>query len=85
MFLPPWMAVAFIAVQVAVFGFLLGGVFAPNHIGMAAVPHDASIDFLRRQVRMSHNIRGGPLVHFFIGGLNTRSNTTCSRGRPDRT
>ncbi|GAB3806220.1 acyl-CoA desaturase [Humibacter antri] len=67
--LPPWIAVAFVAVQVAVFGFLLGGAFSPNHIGMPTVPHDADIDFLRRQVHMSRNIRGGPLVHFFMGGL----------------
>lgn len=67
--LPPGMAVAFVAVQVAVFGFLLGGAFSPNHIGMPTVPHDADIDFLRRQIYMSRNIRGGPLVHFFMGGL----------------
>lgn len=67
--LPPGMAVAFLAVQVAVFGFLLSGAFAPNHIGMPTVPHDADIDFLRRQVHMSRNIRGGFLVHFFMGGL----------------
>ncbi|HET8926396.1 MAG TPA: acyl-CoA desaturase [Microbacterium sp.] len=67
--LPPVMALAFVLVQVAVFGFLLGGAFSPNHIGMPTVPHDADIDFLRRQVDMSRNIRGGPLVHFFMGGL----------------
>jgi fatty acid desaturase len=67
--LPPGLAVAFLAVQVAVFGFILGGVFAPNHIGMPTVGHGAEIDFLRRQVLMSRNVRGGPLVHFFMGGL----------------
>jgi fatty acid desaturase len=67
--LPPGMAVAFLAVQIAVFGFLLAGAFAPNHIGMPTVPHDVDIDFLRRQVRMSRNIRGGFWVHFFMGGL----------------
>jgi fatty acid desaturase len=67
--LPPWLAVAFLAVQIGVFGFLLSGAFAPNHIGMPTVPHDAEIDFLRRQVHMSRNIRGGVLVHFFMGGL----------------
>jgi fatty acid desaturase len=67
--LPPGMAVAFVVVQVAVFGFLLGGAFSPNHIGMPTVPHDADIDFLRRQVHMSRNVRGGPLVHFLMGGL----------------
>lgn len=67
--LPPLMAVSFVLVQVAVFGFLLGGAFSPNHIGMPTVPHDADIDFLRRQVRMSRNVRGGVFVHFFMGGL----------------
>lgn len=67
--LPPGMAAAFAVVQIAVFGFLLGGAFSPNHIGMPTVPHDADIDFLRRQVHMSRNVRGGPLVHFLMGGL----------------
>jgi fatty acid desaturase len=67
--LTPGMAVAFIAVQVGVFGFLLGGAFAPNHVGMPIVPAGAEIDFLRRQVLMSRNVRGGFLVHFFMGGL----------------
>ncbi|MGP6171780.1 fatty acid desaturase family protein [Microbacterium sp. A196] len=67
--LPPLIATVFVLVQVAVFGFLLGGAFSPNHIGMPTVPHDADIDFLRRQVRMSRNVRGGVFVHFFMGGL----------------
>ncbi|MFD5225445.1 fatty acid desaturase family protein [Microbacterium sp. NPDC058342] len=67
--LPPGMAVAFFVVQVAVFGFLLGGAFSPNHIGMPTVPRDAEIDFLRRQIHMSRNVRGGAFVHFFMGGL----------------
>jgi fatty acid desaturase len=67
--LPPGKAFAFIGVQVAVFGFLLGAAFAPNHIGMPTVPRDADIDFLHRQVLMSRNIRGGLFVHFFMGGL----------------
>lgn len=67
--LPPLLATVFVLVQVAVFGFLLGGAFSPNHIGMPTVPHDADIDFLRRQVRMSRNVRGGSVVHFLMGGL----------------
>lgn len=67
--LPAHLALAFLVVQVMVFGFLLGGAFATNHIGMPTVPHDATIDFLRRQVYMSRNIRGGRLVHFLMGGL----------------
>jgi fatty acid desaturase len=68
--LPPGKAAAFIGVQLAVFGVLLGGAFAPNHIGMPIVPADARPDFLRRQVLMSRNISGGPLIGFFMGGLN---------------
>lgn len=67
--LPPGMAVAFVAVQVGVFGFLLGGAFAPNHIGMPIVPNDVEVDFLRRQVLMSRNVRRGMFVNFFMGGL----------------
>lgn len=67
--LSPGLAVAFLAVQIAVFGFLLAGAFAPNHIGMPTVPHDVEIDFLRRQVHMSRNVRGGFWLRFFMGGL----------------
>ncbi|PFG41497.1 fatty acid desaturase [Isoptericola jiangsuensis] len=68
--LPPAMAGAFLAVQLGLFGVLLGGAFAPNHKGMPIVPADAEVDFLRRQVLMSRNIRGNALVDFVMGGLN---------------
>lgn len=67
--LPPGKAAAFAGVQVGLFGVLLGGAFAPNHIGMPIVPADARPDFLRRQVMMSRNISGGRVVGFFMGGL----------------
>ncbi len=47
-----------------------GAVFAPNHKGMPLVPRDARIDFLRRQVLMSRNIRGNRVIDTFMGGLN---------------
>lgn len=68
--LPPAIAAAFLAVQLGLFGVLLGGAFAPNHKGMPIVPAGAELDFLRRQVLMSRNIRGNALVDFFMGGLN---------------
>jgi fatty acid desaturase len=68
--LPPAKALTFLAVQQGLFGLLLGGAFAPNHKGMPIVPPDARIDFLRRQVLMSRNIRGGRLTDFAMGGLN---------------
>ena len=68
--LPLGMAVAFVAVQSAVFGLCLGGSFAPNHTGMPIVPPTSRIDFLRRQVLMSRNVRGGWWVDLALGGLN---------------
>ncbi|MFW3171322.1 acyl-CoA desaturase [Geodermatophilus sp. CPCC 206100] len=68
--LPVGLAAAFLGVQLAVFGLLLGGTFATNHIGMPIVPPDARIDFLRRQTLMSRNIRGGRWADLLMGGLN---------------
>jgi fatty acid desaturase len=61
---------AFLAVQLAVFGLYMGSSFAPNHIGMPLVSPRLKLDFLRRQVLMSRNITGGPLISIFMGGLN---------------
>jgi len=66
----PVLAAAFLAVEVLVFGFYMGMSFAPNHIGMAIVPKEVRIDFLRRQVLMSRNISGGRVVDTLLGGLN---------------
>jgi fatty acid desaturase len=68
--LPPGKAAAFIGLQLAVFGVCLGASFAPNHKGMPLVPKTMKLDFLRRQVLTSRNIRGGPIVDFAMGGLN---------------
>ncbi|MCU1635188.1 MAG: delta fatty acid desaturase [Cryobacterium sp.] len=69
-FLPVGMAFAFIGVQLAVFGVYMGASFAPNHKGMPQLPHESKVDFLRRQVLTSRNIRGGALMDTFMGGLN---------------
>lgn len=66
----PLMGLAFMVVQVALFGVYMGGSFAPNHKGMAILPKDMSIDFLRRQTLTSRNISGGALVAAGMGGLN---------------
>ncbi|MDX2970696.1 acyl-CoA desaturase [Kribbella solani] len=68
--LPPGKATAFLAVQLAVFGVCLGAAFAPNHKGMPIVPAGMKLDFLRRQVLMSRNVRGGVFTDFAMGGLN---------------
>jgi len=67
----PWyMALAFIGLQVGVFGYYLGASFAPNHIGMPLLPDRVNVDFLRRQVLMSRNVSGGRFMDFLLGGLN---------------
>lgn len=68
--LPLGMAFAFVGVQMAVFGLYMGASFAPNHKGMPILPHDSKVDFLRRQVLTSRNIRGGWFMDSFMGGLN---------------
>jgi fatty acid desaturase len=68
--LPPEKAVAFLAVQLAVFGLYMGSSFAPNHVGMPLVSPKLKLDFLRRQVLMSRNISGGAPISVFMGGLN---------------
>ncbi|WP_293695582.1 acyl-CoA desaturase [uncultured Agrococcus sp.] len=68
--LGPWLGLGFLAVQLAVFGIYMGGSFAPNHKGMPLIPKDEKVDFLRRQVLTSRNIRGGLLVEWAMGGLN---------------
>jgi fatty acid desaturase len=68
--LPVGKALAFFAVQMAVFGFCLGASFAPAHKGMPIVPPTMKLDFLRRQVLVSRNVRGNPVVDWAMGGLN---------------
>lgn len=68
--LSPGIAFAFLGVQLGVFGFYMGASFAPNHKGMPLVPHDSKLDFFRRQVLMSRDIRGNRFVDTAMGGLN---------------
>ena len=68
--LPPLQAVAFALVQQGLFGLYLGCTFAPNHKGMPVVADGEELDFLRRQVLTSRNVRGSRVVDFVLGGLN---------------
>jgi len=69
-FMPLGMAFAFLGVQLAIFGLYMGASFAPNHKGMPILPRDSKVDFLRRQVLTSRNIRSGHVMNHFMGGLN---------------
>jgi fatty acid desaturase len=68
--LSPVKALAFVAIQQAVWGVYMGCSFAPNHKGMPTIPADQTLDFLRRQVLTSRNIRGGVVTDVLLGGLN---------------
>jgi fatty acid desaturase len=68
--LSPLQAVAFIVVQQGLFGLYLGCAFAPNHKGMPTLTDADELDFLRRQVLTSRNVRGSWLVDLVLGGLN---------------
>ena len=68
--LSPVQAVVFVLVQQGLFGVYLGCSFAPNHKGMPVLGEDEKLDFLRRQVITSRDIRGGWLTDFALGGLN---------------
>ena len=68
--LDPVRAVAFIAVQQGLFGVYLGCIFAPNHKGMPTLKKGEKLDFLRKQVLTSRNVRGGWFTDIALGGLN---------------
>jgi fatty acid desaturase len=68
--LSPLKALAFVAVQQAVFSVYLGISFAPNHKGMPVIDSATAAGFARRQVTTARNISGGPLTTFLLGGLN---------------
>ncbi|WP_378143715.1 acyl-CoA desaturase [Cnuibacter sp. UC19_7] len=66
--LPVGKAAAFVAVEVAVFGLATAAAFVPNHVGMPIVAAGSELDFLRRQVITSRNIRGRAST-WWMGGL----------------
>ena len=68
--LSPLRALAFIAVQQAVFSLYLGVSFAPNHKAMPIIESATAMGFARRQVVTARNISGGPFTTFLLGGLN---------------
>ncbi|BCJ34463.1 delta fatty acid desaturase [Actinocatenispora thailandica] len=66
----PVHALVFAAVQQGLFGLYMGCSFAPNHKGMPTLRREDNVDYLRRQVLTSRNVRGGRFVDFALGGLN---------------
>ncbi|MFF0145173.1 fatty acid desaturase [Amycolatopsis sulphurea] len=67
--LSPGLAAVFIVVHQALWGIYMGCSFAPNHKGMPTMT-ESKVDFLRKQVLTSRNVRGGRVTDFLLGGLN---------------
>ncbi|RKF26732.1 acyl-CoA desaturase [Micromonospora globbae] len=66
----PGKALLFAAVHQGLWGLYMGCSFAPNHKGMPMPTAEDELDFLRKQVLTSRNVRGGWLVDVALGGLN---------------
>lgn len=61
--------IMFTAINYALFGIHMGAVFAPNHKGMPIMEREDSLDFLRRQILTSRNMKRGAITDFMTGGL----------------
>lgn len=68
--LPVGKALLFLLVHQGVFGVYLGCSFAPNHKGMPVLTAEDKLDFLRKQVLTSRNVRGSVFVDVLLGQLN---------------
>ena len=68
--LPVWQGLMFIAVNQMLIGLYIGSTFAPNHKGMLMLDGNSQLDFLRRQVLTSRNVKSSPLNDILYGGLN---------------
>ncbi|MGW4682235.1 fatty acid desaturase family protein [Micromonospora taraxaci] len=66
----PVKALLFAVVHQALWGLYMGCSFAPNHKGMPMPTAEDELDFLRKQVLTSRNVRGSRLVDTALGGLN---------------
>lgn len=66
----PGKAVVFAVVHQGLWGLYMGCAFAPNHKGMPMPTAVDQLDFLRKQVITSRNVRGGRFVDVALGGLN---------------
>ncbi|MBF8189282.1 acyl-CoA desaturase [Nonomuraea sp. K274] len=68
--LPVGKALLFLVVHQGLFGLYLGSTFAPNHKGMPVLTKEDKLDFLRKQVLTSRNVRGGVFTDVALGQLN---------------
>ncbi len=60
----------FALVHQLLLGVYLGLAFLPNHTGMPVLQKDEEMDFLRRQVLTSRNLRAHPVTDYLTGVLS---------------
>lgn len=67
-------AILFLVVMYGVYGFMFGLVIMTNHYGCEVIDDEQAKDiaWLDLQTRTSRNVKGGALIHFIYGGLNTQ-------------
>lgn len=68
--LPVLEGLLFIAVNQLLMGLYIGSTFAPNHKGMMVLDSSSKLDFLRKQVLTSRNVKPNLLNDYLYGGLN---------------
>ena len=68
--LPFWHGLLFVAVNQLLIGLYIGSTFAPNHKGMLVLDGKTPMDFLRRQVLTSRNVKSSRFNDYIYGGLN---------------
>lgn len=69
-FLPPLHAVLFIIVHQGLYGVCMATVFAHNHIGRPLMPNKSGLNWLRREVVTSRNLKSTRFTSFWWGGVN---------------
>jgi fatty acid desaturase len=67
-----WQAVVFVVVTQTAFGFYLGASFLTNHVGMPVPSAGEDLDYLRRQILTSRNLRQQAVTGFMVGGLDAQ-------------
>lgn len=69
--LSPLRAVLFVLAHQMIFGLYMGLLFAPNHKGLPVRGGaEEELDWARRQIVTSRNLRSNRLVDYLYGGLN---------------
>ena len=68
--LSPWQVLGFTLVHQLLFGLYFGTVFAPNHKGMLVPDKNNPLNYLDNQILTTRNVKPGPFVSFWYGGLN---------------